>query len=206
MMPAAGIAISGAVEGELDEAVLRRLLTGAGATMDRVYGKQGKAQLRERISAYNFAARHGPWVVLVDLGDGCAPALVREWVPEPAEFLCLRVAVREIESWLLADRERLAEFLSVPVSRVPQRPDEVPDPKLSLVNLARGSRRREIRQGLVPRPGSGRRVGPEYVSRLQEFVSRRWRPAEAEDNSPSLRGCRAAIARLAERLGPHRRV
>ena len=48
-MPA-GTAISAAVEGALDEAVVRRLVRHAGATLATVYGKNGKPFLRGRIA------------------------------------------------------------------------------------------------------------------------------------------------------------
>jgi hypothetical protein len=50
--------VSGAVEGIVDEAVLRRLLEQAGAIIGPVYVMGGKARLREKAHAYNLAARH----------------------------------------------------------------------------------------------------------------------------------------------------
>lgn len=165
MMPGAAYPLSGAVEGLVDEAVLRRIASDLGIPLGAVHGKKGKDFLRAKISAYNNAARHGPWAVLVDLDDEfeCAPILAREWLPTPAQWMCLRVAVRAVESWLLADRKGLARFISVPHHRLPAAPDHLADPKQTMVDLARASRRAEIRQDLVPRPGSGRRVGPGYT-------------------------------------------
>jgi hypothetical protein len=85
--------------------------------------------------------------------------------------MCFRVAVRETEAWLLADRERLARFLGISTSRIPLDPEAMDDPKSLMVDLARHSRRREIREDMIPRSGSGRNVGPAYVSRLIEFVA-----------------------------------
>jgi len=132
----------------LDEAVLRRLVDEAGGSLQVVYGKMGKAHLRQSLNGYNQAARFTPWVVLVDLDleYECAPLLCGEWLPNPAPDMCLRVAVREVETWLLADRERMARFLSVPVSRIPFDPEALDDPKGKLVQLARRSRRRDIRE------------------------------------------------------------
>jgi hypothetical protein len=58
------VVISAAVEGLIDEAVVKRLITEAGATVGPVYGKQGKKVLRAGINGYNKAARHRPWIVL----------------------------------------------------------------------------------------------------------------------------------------------
>ena len=94
---------------------------------------------------------------------------------------CLRTgAVREVEAWLLADAARLGRFLGVPAARIPLSPDTLRNPKQEMVNLARRSRSRSIREDLVPRPEGGRQVGPAYTSRLIEFVqgaANGWRPA-----------------------------
>jgi len=111
------------VEGVTDEAVVRRLLEYAGLTCGTVYGKTGKGALLERLPSYNQAARFAPWLVVVDLDQDaeCALPFVRSVLSEPTACLHFRVAVRAVESWLLADAERLAAFLGVPVARIPSR-------------------------------------------------------------------------------------
>ena len=71
------VTVAAAVEGLVDEAVALRLIRHAGAEPGSVYGRSGKAQLRKQISGYNNAARHAPWLVLVDLDrdEDCAPPL-----------------------------------------------------------------------------------------------------------------------------------
>ncbi len=196
---ATAIEISAAVEGIVDEAVVRKLIAHAGATPGPVYGKQGKSFLRQRIAGYNNAARWAPWIVLVDLNhDGdCAPPLRNAWLVQPAAHLCFRVAVREVEAWLIADAERLAPFLGVPRNEVPANPEGLDEPKTTMVNLARSSRRRAIREDMVPREGSGRQVGPAYSSRLIEFASSSWRPDVAAERSDSLRRAINCLKRLA---------
>jgi len=81
-----------------------------------------------------------------------------------------RVVVRAVEAWLLADRERLSALLSIPSTRIPREPEAVVDPKRIIVELAMHSRQWAVREDMVPRPGSGRAVGPAYTSRLIEFV------------------------------------
>lgn len=108
MVASRPIIVSGAVEGDIDEAVLRRLLDLVGAKAGPVHGKNGKAQLLQRLRSYGQAARFSAWFVLVDLDHdaSCAPGFVSRWLPEPvSDTLCFRVAVREVEAWLLADRE-----------------------------------------------------------------------------------------------------
>lgn len=193
--------ISAAVEGMVDEAVLCRLVEQAGGVSGPVYGKNGKQWLRQKIQGYNSAAFHSPWIVLVDLDHDaeCAPPLRQDWLPNPAPGLCFRIAVRAIESWLLGDREHLSAFLGVGVSKIPADPDAVEDPKLAMVNLAQSSRRHDIRADMVPRPGSGREVGPAYSSRLIEFVttaSNSWRPEVAATRSDSLNRCLRCLRKL----------
>lgn len=196
---AGGIVISAAVEGIVDEAVVRKLIAHTGATPGAVYGKEGKASLRKKIADYNSAAQRRPWIVLVDLDrdDDCAPPLRNAWLPQPAPHLCFRVAVREVEAWLLADAERLAGFLSVARSKLPPDPERLADPKTTMVNLARSSRRHAVQEDMVPRKGSGRQVGPAYSSRLIEFVSSSWQPDVAARRSDSLRRAIECLKRLA---------
>lgn len=195
------IVISAAVEGSVDEVLVKRLISEAGGIPGEVYGKNGKLPLRARINAYNSAARYRPWVVLVDLNHeaDCAPDLCRAWLPTKSPKLCFRVAVREVEAWLLADREHIAAFLSIALSRVPINPESQENPKQVMVHLAARSRRRNIREDMVPRPGSGRQVGPAYTSRLIEFIGASqggWRPDVASRYSQSLQGCIGCLRRL----------
>jgi hypothetical protein len=191
--------ISAAVEGVTDEAVVRRLIVHVGAEPGPVYGKSGKPHLKERIQGYNNAARHTPWLVLVDLDqdEDCAPPLRAAWIPAPAPQLCFRVAVRSVEAWIMADADAIAGFLGIARAKVPSDPDRVSEPKQALVNLARASRRKATREDIVPREGSGRTVGPAYASRMIELVSTHWRPAIASQRSDSLRRAIGCLQRLA---------
>jgi hypothetical protein len=196
------ITISGAVEGLIDEAVLRRLVLWTGAIPGPIHGKHGKSFLRKQMDAYNLAAQSLPWFVLVDLDHDadCPPTFLSLWLPEPAPRMCFRVVVREIEAWLLADRERLAQFLNVRYSLIPQNPENIHDPKRALVEIARRSRRKDIRADMTPSPRSYREVGPAFNSRMIQFVIDErdgWRPEVAAQSSESLRRCLRGLERLA---------
>jgi hypothetical protein len=194
--------VSGAVEGPSDEAVLRRIVVSRGAEVHRVQIQNGKANLRRALPGYNNAAQRDPWLVLVDLDQDsdCPAALASEWLPTPSAYMRFRVVVRQIESWLLADAERFASFFAVRRNGIPGAPDQLQDAKAALLAVVANSRRRVIRQDMIPRPSSGRRVGPVYTSRLIEFASNvdeGWRPEVAADHSPSLARC---VSRLNELL------
>ncbi len=195
MANAAANPLRAAVEGVVDEAVLRRLVEEARGTLSAVYGHKGKEHLRQQLKGYNQAARFSPWLVLVDLDRDaeCAPPLASSWLPRPARQMCFRVVVRAIEAWLFADSEQLSDFLSVPASRIPRSPEDEPDPKQRMVQLAQQSRNKEIREAMVR--GSGQ-AGTGYAGRLIEFVRDHWRPAVAATRADSLRRCRERLQQL----------
>jgi hypothetical protein len=197
------VVVSAAVEGDVDQAVVRRLVTMVGAHLGPVYGKSGKPALRQKLGGYNNAARHAPWFVLVDLdGDAdCAPPLRQEWLPNPSAGLCFRVAVRQVEAWLLADAGTLAAYLGVAKSAVPGWPETLDNAKVAMVTLARRSHRKIIRADMVPRPEAGRLVGPAYTSTLIEYVDRHWRPQIARHHAASLDRAITCVERLIRAAG-----
>lgn len=180
-----------AVEGSLDEQVVLRLLqvVGKGEVKPVVYVKHGKTRLLQKINGYNAAAERVPWFVLVDLNSDapCAPDFVQRVLPRRTRFMCFRVAVRAVEAWLMADRQNLARFLGIPPSRIPLDPEQVEHPKKFLLQLVRRfSRRKGIRQDLLPAPETGASEGPLYVSRMREFVDQHWDPENARQHAESL--------------------
>jgi hypothetical protein len=185
--------VSGAVEGPSDEAVFRRISLHCGADVHRVQVQMGKTGLRHALPGYNRAAMRDPWVVLVDLDDDypCPGALLGDWLPSPARYMRLRVVVPQIEAWLLADTERMAQFLGVRQAIVPARPETLPNAKAALIALAAKSRKSAVRDDMVPRPGAGRMVGPAYTSRIVQFSGSPdwWRPEVAAARAPSLSRC-----------------
>lgn len=192
------ISVSCAVEGDLDEAVARRLLRHAQLQAGTVYGRMGKSHLRLSINGYAAAARHSPWFVLVDLDNDepCAGSLVSKWLPDRPVKMALRVAVHEAEAWLLADRVNIARFLSVSRDRVPRGVDGVADPKAALIQIAKRSRVRALREGLPPRAGGGRSIGPLYVTEISRFVKDHWDVDAAAAASDSLARCLVALRAL----------
>lgn len=190
--------VAGAVEGLLDDAVLRRIVEEVGHDAGPIHIKNGKSALLEKLGGYNAAARHMPWVVLVDLnGDAdCAPTFVAEHLPAPAKQMLFRVAVRQVEAWLLADVIRFARFIGVSRARLPGDPDSLANSKRAVVEIAGHSRDRRVREDLVPSAGSGRHVGPGYVARMIEFVQQAWSPEDAADRSDSLRRCLNCLSAL----------
>ena len=179
------------IEDELSEVVIRRLLadTDRDYCVGSSYGRSGFGYLRKTANNWNAAAGAGtPILLLTDLDQhDCPPQLIDEWLNHPChENFLFRVAVREVESWVLADREGFAQFLGISSQLVPLQPDHVADPKQTLINLARRSRRRPLKESLVPRTGSTATQGPDYNGCLGDFVRAQWNSNAAKDRSPSL--------------------
>ena len=192
--------VNAIVEGFVDEAVSVRLISETGHILGAIYGKRGSGYIHRKLSAFNQSAQGLQYLALVDLMDtgiDCAPIVVQAWLPHPNAGMIFRVAVREIESWLLADREGIAEFLAIRTSRIPHFPEREDDPKRTLVNLARRSRRRSIREALVPKAGSSAATGRLYVSEMCRFIEAQWDVTRARMNSPSLDGSLHRLAALA---------
>lgn len=187
--------VSIAGEGILDVAVLGKLVLECGGAIVKPFAAGGKGPLIRGLTGFNHAAQHGLWISVIDLDASteCAAAYARSILPRPSRMMCFRVAVREIESWLLADRQNIAEFLSVSLNRVPERPEELLDPKATLFDIARRSRDHSIRSGIPPAPNMTARAGPRYVPLMSNFVADRWDHVAAASRSDSLR---RAVVRL----------
>lgn len=185
-----------AFEGDTDVPIVRKLAADAGFEIKAEIDCRGKGPLMKRLSGYNAAAIGSPWFVLRDLDADapCAAALVSAL--EASRWMCLRVAVREVEAWVLADAEGTARWLEIDVRRVPTSPDRLVDPTGEIVRLAALSRNAQVRKALVPRPGSGVRVGPRYEAALIAFGERGWSLRRAVEHSDSLRRARAALRRM----------
>lgn len=185
------ICINLAYEDALSEAVLRRLLEHSGRCyqIGTSYHRGGSGYLRRIVAGLNNAARGMPCLVLTDLDQAeCAPALIRDWL-RPASHhpnLLLRVAVKEVEAWLLADRKGFADFIGIREESIPLDSDSIEHPKESLINLVGRSRRRRLREAILPPPGSTSKQGPDYNGALIPFVQDDWNPANAARMSSSL--------------------
>ena len=145
---------------------------------------------------YNQAAAvMGPILGLTDLDLHPCPLelITRHLNNRRHRDFILRIAVKELESWLLADVAALADYLGISAAAFPTDPDAEPDPKQTLVNLARRSKRKSIREDIVPKQGSKGIVGKGYTPRMTEFIESNWNPINAEQISESLRRALGAI-------------
>ena len=179
-----------AVEDELSEAISTKILNRFGIEIRIVLREGGNAYLRQKAPELNRSASGIDIFLLTDLNssEDCPPRLIHSWIKGPINpRFFFRVAVMEVESWLMADRAGVANFLSIPINRIPLDPDNIPDPKEFLVSLARMSKKRRLQDELVPEPGAKIPVGYGYNTRLMEFVRDHWNLERAASVSPSLK-------------------
>jgi len=178
------------VEDALSEAVMRKIIATAGEHLeiDRPIVTRGSGNMRRDIQRFREGSRAIPHIVVADLDRiACAPALREQWnLTKVPDTMLFSVAVREVEAWLLADREGISALLGIASHRVVQNPELEDDPKRTLVNLARRCRARKLREELVPVQGSVNQVGPVFNDRMAQFVVDVWSVERARLASPSL--------------------
>lgn len=188
-------------EDPLSQAVGERLVDDADGRLTIVerLGQRGAGHLRSRFRQWCEIARQRLVLLITDLDRGeCAQGLIEEWSQHDVrpEGLLFRVAVRETESWLLADSEGVAEFLGINRRAIPRDPDRVGDPKRELLRLAARARR-DVREDLVAAPGAVASQGLGYNVRLSTFVRSHWSLERAVERSPSLERTRRRIRSVA---------
>lgn len=184
-------------EDVLSEAVLKQMLKQSQRpfSVGNCLNQRGYGKIKKVISGLNHAAKGMPYLVLTDLDNAVCPLVIlSEWLTQPKHpNLLFRIAVKEVEAWLLAHREAFAEFLGISVDLIPADVDKVSDPKQLLINLAKKSKKRELREGIVPDRNSTAKIGKDYNGQLIQFVDQNWQVASAQTNSPSLERAMNAI-------------
>jgi hypothetical protein len=101
--------------------------------------------------------------------------------------MLFRVAVREVEAGLLADREGFSNYSGVPAEKIPRNPESLDDPKQMLMKLIRRYGCRKIKVGVLPARGSLAKIGFGYNQILVQFVREFWSPVKAAENADSLK-------------------
>lgn len=194
-----------ATEDRVSEAVATRLIK---ETKIRDYeainiGGKGNQFLRKKFPSLANTARKFPVLFITDLDMvSCAPTLIKTWTQAinlPERFL-FRVVVREIEAWLLADRDGFAEFSGVPLTRLPSDVETLDDPKNTLLTLVRGYGKSSLKRDLLPPANSKAKVGLGYNARLTAFAQGHWNPETASSHANSLARARHRLEKLAQTL------
>lgn len=194
-------------EDELSEAMGKRLLKEAGYALEPspLLRGDGFGYLRSKMDSWCQMAARKPVLLLTDLDMKACPMAVRnDWMGarKPTENLVLRIVVREIESWVLADHDALRTLIGNR-GTLPPDPDALADPKEYLLRLIAKQAPRHIREDLVAEKGAIASQGIGYNAHFGEWVRTQWSPARAADRSQSLRRARIRIGELVRRLQQH---
>ena len=180
-----------ATEDALSEAVVERLVENEnqGMCVTVRIGRKGNGYLKQRILEFIRTAHAIPVILMTDLDHvECAPVLIADWCGRhqlPKNML-FRVAVQEVEAWLLADREGFSNYSGVPVEKIPRNPESIDDPKQMLMRLIRRYGYRKIKVDVLPDRGSPAKIGLGYNRILSQFVRENWSPVRAAKNADSL--------------------
>ncbi|MBS0017641.1 MAG: hypothetical protein KFF72_15055 [Arthrospira sp. SH-MAG29] len=186
------IPINLACEDILSEAVLKKMIQHSQRPflIGHCFHKNGYGYLKKNLCGFNNAAKGMAYLVLTDLDKSeCPLAIINEWLKSQPKHpnLLFRVAVKEVESWLLADREGFAKFLGISPNLITTDVDDLDDPKQYLINLCRRCRKKALKDAIVPPAESTAKVGKDYNNPLIKFVQESWAIEGAKVNSPSLR-------------------
>lgn len=157
----------------------------------------GFGTLKRKTSNFHQMGENGmPVLMLTDLDtDPCPSGKVDAWLGRaPSPGFLFRICVREVEAWLLADREAMAGFLKTKIANLPSSPETLPDPKAKLIELAQKAPRK-IRVGLTPFGHAT--IGPDYNELLGGFIAQSWSIDRAVEVAPSLIRARRRIQQLA---------
>lgn len=200
-----------AVEDRLSETMLKILLSGAKGKpvvtqsypiakgWQKDVGPNGYGYIRKNLAAFNAASAVTPFVVLVDADNRpCPPETISLWLDGILKHqdLFIRIAIREVEAWLLADRSGIASYLAVPDQFIPQDTSRIKDPKRYISRLAARSRRKEIREDLARAAGTRSKTGPFFGQSLQFFAKNLWNVNVARAHSDSLNRAMVAFDQL----------
>lgn len=187
-----------ATEDQISEAIALRLISEISTPhfIQHRLGQSGNGYLRSKMGSWYQMAHHQVMLVLTDLDRAnCLVEFRDQWlVGPPPSNLLLRIAVREVESWLLADHVAMRELIGAR-GVLPTAPDELADPKQSLLQLARNAPK-QVRQDLLKSIDGNLSPGVGYNSRLTALVNSGWSPQRAAERSPSLARTRLRLTEV----------
>ena len=163
---------------------------------------RGYGNLKNTACRFIRAEKSGIWSIFVtDLDQfETVHSLCNNWFglscfrQLPSQMI-FRIAVREVESWIIADKEGIAEFLNVAVANFTDLPDNISDPKQFIFKVIRHKCRNKKYKEMLPLRGQA--IGIEYNPQIVSFITNNWNIENAMNKSPSLK---RAIQCFASRL------
>ncbi len=154
--------------------------------------KNGNGAIKKMTSSFlNMAALGQYTLILTDLDqEPCAPEIIRQWFFPSKDMKILptevifRIAIRAIESWVLADRKAFADFMGIPMANFTDSPDDLPRPKQYLLNTIRSKGKKKWHQEMLPKNNAS--IGSMYNEKICNFIKEKWSAQRAARVSPSL--------------------
>src|SRR5579859_6905926 len=115
-----------ATEDVLSEHAGLRLAVEAGLQVSQLIRRNGKGYLQSRIRNFCQMATFQTVLVIADLDRArCPSELLADWfgTREVPSGLIVRIAVREVEAWILADHQAMRELVGSRAGRLPDDPE-----------------------------------------------------------------------------------
>lgn len=194
------IPIAVATEDELSEAIALRLISELKRPhhVTHTLRRNGFGYLQSKMDSWCQMAEHQIMMVLTDLDQAnCLVEFRNQWLAErplPASLI-FRIAVREVESWGLADHHAMRELVGKK-GVLPTQPDTLPDPKQALLGLGKTAPK-SVRDDLIRTIDGQLRQGVGYNARLTHWINTAWSPERAAERSPSLARARIRLQEAA---------
>ncbi len=188
-----------ATEDEISEVVAKKIIAHFGRKflIYSCFRKNGFGYLKSKSREFCDLAKSTAVLLITDLdNETCPAALKKKWFAQYQipESLIFCVAVREVESWLLADNHGIAQYLGLK-QQIDIQPELLLDPKQTLLNLAKGAKR-QIKSDLLPERGSKAIQGLGYNASLAVYVANNWSIERAAEKSNSLQRTISKLDRL----------
>ncbi|MFE8047574.1 DUF4276 family protein [Brenneria goodwinii] len=186
------INITIATEDVLSESIISKILSNAGKfKIVMSLGKQGCGYLINKLNNFNNLAKTCVVLVVIDLDNNKSHdeyiEKITKSISKIDKNLVFSVPIKEVESWILADKSGLSKFLNISENKIDRDPDTVADPKEKIIYLAKNCKNRSAKNGIPPKPKEISKVGLSYNTVLVDFVNNHWSIERASNNSPSLR-------------------
>jgi hypothetical protein len=194
------IPIALATEDQLSEAIALRLISEVQQPHEVTHTlrRHGFGYLRSKMDSWCQMAELQIMMVLMDLDQAnCLVTFRDQWLaarPLPAG-LVFRIAVREVESWVLADHQAMRQLVGKK-GVLPTQPDELPDPKQALLGLGKTAPK-SVRDDLIKTIDGQLRQGLGYNALLTHWINTAWSPERAAERSPSLARARVRLQEAA---------
>ncbi len=192
-----------ATEDQLSEAIVLRLISEIQTphVIQHRLGKRGNGYLSSKMDSWHQMAQQQVMVVLTDLDRAnCLVEFRDQWLAHaPPENLVFRIAVREVESWALADHVGMRALIGGK-GVLPVAPDELADPKRVFLQFAKAAPKK-VRDDLLQARDGKLAQGLGYNARLSEWVSTEWNPQRAAERSPSLARARLRLSQVIGAFG-----